>query len=43
MHIAKKNIILDWLNVILIKLFFTVLEINDSGWSYGTDIYFQLY
>lgn len=39
----KKNIILDWLNVILIKLFFTVLEINDSEWSYGTDIYFQLY
>lgn len=44
MHIAKKkNIILDWLNVILIKLLFTVLEINDSEWSYGTDIYFQLY
>lgn len=41
MHIAKKKIIiLDWLNVILIKLFFTVLEINDSEWSYGTDIYF---
>lgn len=39
----KKIIILDWLNVILIKLFFTVLEINDSEWSYGTDIYFQLY
>lgn len=38
-YCKKENIILDWLNIILIKLFFTVLEINDSEWSYGTDLF----